>query len=131
VSSRTREYNPAKLYRDPVHRLLGGVCAGIGDFFGVSRHAIRFLVLVSLFMFTLPTIIGYCAALILLNYKPGDVREKTEETEFWQSMHRSSADTMGTIRQRFSDMETRTRNLEAYLTSRKYKLDRAFEKLQD
>ena len=131
MSTSTREYNPAKLYRDPEHRLLGGICAGIGDFFGVSRHAIRFLVVVSLFMFTLPTIIGYFAALVLLKYKPDDAREKPEETEFWQSMHRSPADTMGTIGRRFSKMESRMRNLEAYLTSRKYKLDRAFEKLQD
>ncbi|RUM41800.1 MAG: envelope stress response membrane protein PspC [Desulfocapsa sp.] len=127
----TQEYNPAKLYRDRKHRLLGGVCAGIGDFFGVSRHVIRFLVVISLFMFTLPTIIGYFAALVLLKYKPEDVQEAPEETEFRQSMHRSPLETMGTIGQRFSNMETRMRNLEAYLTSRKYKLDRAFDKLQD
>ena len=126
-----KEFNPSKLYRDRDHRVLGGVCAGIGNFFGVSRHAVRFLVVVSLFMFTLPTIIGYVAALLLLKYKPRNVQVKPEETEFWQSMHRSPADTMDTIRQRFSKMEIRVRNLEAYLTSRKYKLDRAFDKLQD
>jgi len=37
---------------------------------------------------------------------------------------------MDTIRYRFANMEERMRNLEAYLTSRKYKLDRAFEKMQ-
>ena len=131
VSTNTKKFNPSKLYRDREHRLLGGVCAGIGNFFGVSRHAVRFLVVLSLIMFTLPTIIGYFAALMLLKYKPEDVEVKPEETEFWQSMHRSPADTMGTIRHRFSKMETRMRNLEAYLTSRKYKLDRAFDKLQD
>ncbi|MEA2115191.1 MAG: envelope stress response membrane protein PspC [Thermodesulfobacteriota bacterium] len=131
ASLNTYKYNPSKLYRDRDHRLLGGVCAGIGNFFGVSRHAVRFLVVVSLFMFTLPTIIGYFAALVLLKYKPEDIQVEPEETEFWQSIHRSPADTMGTIRQRFSKMETRMRNLEAYLTSRKYKLDRAFDKMQD
>lgn len=131
MSTSIHTYNPSKLYRDHDHRLLGGVCAGIGNFFGVSRHAVRFLVVVSLFMFTLPTIIGYFVALMLLKYKPQDVVVEPEETEFWQSVHRSPADTMGTIRQRFSKMETRMRNLEAYLTSRKYKLDRAFDKMQD
>ena len=131
MSTSIHTYNPSKLYRDPDNRLLGGVCAGIGNFFGVSRHAVRFLVVVSLFMFTLPTIIGYFAALVLLKYKPEDVQVEPEENEFWQSIHRSPADTMGTIRHRFSKMETRMRNLEAYLTSRKYKLDRAFDKLQD
>lgn len=131
TSTNTKKYNPSKLYRDRDNRLLGGVCAGIGNFFGVSRHAVRFLVAVSLFMFTLPTIIGYFAAMVLLKYKPEDLQVEPEETEFWQSVHRSPTDTMGTIRHRFSKMETRMRNLEAYLTSRKYKLDRAFDKLQD
>ena len=130
-TSTNNTFNPSKLYRDRDHRLLGGVCAGIGNFFGVSRHAVRFLVAVSLFMFTLPTIIGYFAALVLLKYTPEDVQVEPEQTEFWQSVHRSPADTMGTIRHRFSKMETRMRNLEAYLTSMKYKLDRAFDKLQD
>ena len=101
MSTSIHTYNPSKLYRDRDHRLLGGVCAGIGNFFGVSRHAVRFLVVVSLFMFTLPTIIGYFAALVLLTYKPEDVVVEPEETEFWQSVHRSPADTMGTVRQRF------------------------------
>jgi phage shock protein C len=127
---KTSEFNPSKLYRDREHRLLGGVCSGIGNFFGVSRHAVRLLVVISFFMFTLPTIIGYFAALVLLKYKPADVEEKPEQTEFWQSVHRSPRDTMDTIRYRFANMEERMRNLEAYLTSRKYKLDRAFEKMQ-
>jgi phage shock protein C len=131
TQTQTKKYNPAKLYRDRDHRILGGVCAGIGNFFGVSRHAVRFLVVVSLFMFTLPTVISYFAALVLLKYQPEDVVIEPEETEFWQSVHRSPAGTMDTVRHRFSKMETRMRNLEAYLTSRKYKLDRAFDKLQD
>lgn len=130
-SQSSKEFNPAKLYRDRTHRLVGGVCAGLGNFFGVSRHAVRFLVVVSLFMFTLPTIIGYLAAMVLLNYQPEGVEVEPEETEFWQSVHRSPAGTMDTVRHRFARMETRMRNLEAYLTSRKYKLDHAFDKLQD
>ena len=128
---KTNEFNPSKLYRDREHRVIGGVCSGIGNFFGVSRHAVRLLVVISLFMFTLPTLIGYFAALVLLRYRPAEVEEKPEQAEFWQSVHRSPHDTMDTIRYRFSDMEQRMRNLEAYLTSRKYKLDRAFEKMQD
>ncbi len=125
------QFNPSRLYRSRKYRLLGGVCAGIADFFGISRHAVRLLVAVSLVMFTLPTTIGYFIALILLKYKPEHVRKEPEATDFWQSVHRSPTATMETIRYRFSRMEQRMRNLEAYLTSRKYKLDRAFEKLQD
>lgn len=70
-------------------------------------------------------------ALVLLKYKPEQSRQQPEETDFWQSVHRSPTETMETIRYRFAKMEHRMRNLEAYLTSRKYKLDRAFEKLRE
>jgi phage shock protein C len=128
---RTEQFNPSRLYRNREYRLLGGVCAGIADFFGISRHAVRLLVAVSMVMFTLPTVIGYFVALVLLKYKPDAVSQEPETTDFWQSVHRSPTETMETIRYRFAKMERRMRNLEAYLTSRKYKLDRAFEKLQD
>lgn len=119
------------LYRDKQHRILGGVCAGIADYFGISRLAVRLLVLVSLFMFTLPTVVIYAAAMFFLKDRPEEIDHDEEEKKLWQSMHRSPRDTMGAIRHRFSSMENRIRDMEAYLTSRKYKLDRAFDKLQD
>jgi len=119
------------LFRDKQHRILGGVCAGVADYFGISRLAVRLLVLVSLFMFTLPTMVVYGAAMFFLKDKPEEIDRDEEEKKLWQSMHRSPRDTMGSIRHRFSSMENRIRDMEAYLTSRKYKLDRAFDKLRD
>ena len=119
------------LYRDKKNRLIGGVCAGVADYFGISRLIVRLLVLVSLFMFTLPTFVIYLAAMFFLNEKPEEIDRDEEEKKLWQSMHRSPRDTMGNIRHRFASMEERIRDMEAYLTSRKYKLDRAFDKLQD
>ena len=127
--STTRPHN--SLYRDKQHRILGGVCAGIADYFGISRLAVRLLVLVSLFTFTLPTVVIYVAAMFFLRDRPEEIDRDEEEKKLWQSMHRSPRDTMGSIRRRFSSMENRIRNMEAYLTSRKYKLDRDFDKLQD
>jgi len=127
--STTRTYNT--LYRDKQHRILGGVCAGLADYFGISRLAVRLLILVSLFMFTLPTIVVYAVAMFFLKDKPEEIDRDEEEKKLWQSMHRSPRDTMGNIRRRFSSMENRIRDMEAYLTSRKYKLDQAFDKLRD
>lgn len=119
------------LYRDKKHRIIGGVCAGIADYFGISRFIVRVLVLISLFMFTLPTLAIYIVAMFFLKDKPEELDRNQDEKKLWQSLHRSPQDTMGNIRRRFSSMEERIRDMEAYLTSRKYKLDRAFEKLQD
>jgi len=119
------------LYRDKQHRILGGICAGLADYFGISRLAVRLLVLVALFMFTLPTMVIYVMAMFFLKDKPEEIDRDQEEKKLWQSMHRSPRNTMGSIRHRFSSMENRIRDMEAYLTSRKYKLDRAFDKLRD
>ena len=119
------------LYRDKKHRIIGGVCAGLADYFGISRLIVRLLILVSLFMFTLPTFVIYLAAMFFLKDKPDEIDRDEEEKKLWQSLHRSPRDTLGNIRRRFTSMEERIRDMEAYLTSRKYKLDRAFDKLQD
>jgi phage shock protein C len=121
------------VYRNKKHQVIGGVCAGIADYFGISRLVVRLLLLISLFMFTLPTIVIYTVAMFFLKDQPEEVTvdEDEDEKKLWQSMHRSPRDTMDTVRYRFSSMENRIRDMEAYLTSRKYKLDRAFDKLKD
>lgn len=40
-----------QLFRDSSKRLLGGVCAGLGHYFGVSRALIRIAFLISIFFF--------------------------------------------------------------------------------
>ena len=124
-------YNPHRLYRNREHRLLGGVCAGIADYFGISRLIVRIVTLVFLILFTLPTVVGYGLALFLLKKRPHDLILEPEKTRFWQSVHRSSRETLNKVHEQFSSMEKRMQNMEAYLTSRSYQLNRAFDKLRD
>lgn len=124
-------YNPHRLYRSRDHQLIGGVSAGIAEYFGRSRFLIRFLTFIALIMFTLPTIVIYGLACFFLKKKPVSQEEQPEEKRFWQSMHRSSKETLNKVHEQFSSAEERVQNMEAYLTSRSYKLDRAFEELHD
>ncbi len=124
-------YNPHRLYRSRDHRLIGGVSAGIAEYFGSSRLLIRFLTFIALIMFTLPTVVIYGLACFFLKKKPINQEEQPEEKRFWQSMHRSSKETLNKVHEQFSSAEERVQNMEAYLTSRSYKLDRAFEELHD
>ncbi len=119
------------LYRERKNRIIGGVCAGIADYFGINRLIVRLIVLVSLFFFTLPTSAIYIVAMFFLKSKPKDINLKEDEKKLWQSIHRSPQKTISNIRSRFSAMEERMQGMESYLTSRKYKLDRAFEDLKD
>ena len=124
-------YNPHRLYRSREHQLIGGVSAGIAEYFGRSRLLIRLLTFIALIMFTLPTIVIYVLACFFLKKKPSGQEERPEEKRFWQSMHRSSKETLNKVQEQFSSAEGRVQNMEAYLTSRSYKLDRAFEELRD
>ena len=124
-------YNPHRLYRSRDHQLIGGISAGIAEYFGSSRLLIRFLTFIALIMFTLPTIVVYGLACFFLKKKPISQEERPEEKRFWQSMHRSSEETLNKVHEQFSSAEERVQNMEAYLTSRSYKLDRAFEELHD
>jgi phage shock protein PspC (stress-responsive transcriptional regulator) len=52
---------PRKLYRDENHKVLGGVCSGVANYFGVDRIIIRILALVFLGVLLIPYIIIWIA----------------------------------------------------------------------
>ncbi len=58
-----------KLYRDLDHRVISGVCSGLGEYFGVDPNLLR--VLWALFGMTGTGIFLYVLAVILLPAKPG------------------------------------------------------------
>jgi len=124
-------YNPHRLYRSRDHQLLGGVAAGIAEFFGRSRFLIRFVIFISLLVFTLPTIVIYGLACFFIKKRPAGQSEVPEERRFGQSMHRSPKETLNKVDEQYSSVEERVQDMEAYLTSRSYKLDRAFDELRN
>lgn len=124
-------YNHQRLYRSRDHQIIGGVAAGIAEYFGRNRFLIRILIFIAFIVFTLPTSVIYGLACIFLKKKPIDQEEQPEEKRFWQSMHRSSKETLNTVNEQFASAEERIQNMEAYLTSQSYKLERAFEELRD
>ena len=54
------------LRRNTDQALLAGVCAGIADYFGYDRWAVRLVTLILLWAVTLPTAMIYLLAAILL-----------------------------------------------------------------
>jgi phage shock protein PspC (stress-responsive transcriptional regulator) len=61
AKNETQSKSRKRLYRDSESRILGGVCAGLGHYFGIDPVLIRVLWAVALFMFG----IGFFAYLIL------------------------------------------------------------------
>ena len=123
---------PSKLYRDPERARIMGVCAGLADYFGINTCFVRFLTIVAaIFLFFWPVVIGYLVLGFALERRPDDLYEDKQDEEFWRTVRTRPDYTMVDLRQRFRDVEKRTRDLEAYITSRQFRLNREFERLQD
>ena len=48
---------PNRLYRNTERGILFGVCAGLADYFGISRFVVRVVAIIGLFMFPPPTLV--------------------------------------------------------------------------
>ena len=107
--------------------ILGGVCAGVADYFGFNLRATRFLTLLA-FLFAMPmTVLAYIAAVILIPAEPS--RQPADE-KFRQSLRYAPKQTMADVRGRFKSLDRRLARLEKYVTSSRYQLDQEFRDLE-
>lgn len=124
-----REPNPVRFYRDPEAGRLGGVCAGIAEYFGFDLALTRVLTIVAMLFF--PTLLFvYLALWWLLPTKPGKLYRDEDDKEFWRAVRVSPAATLSDVRHRFRSNEARLQRMERYVTSRNFRLDREFQDLE-
>ena len=119
-----------RFYRNADKAMLGGVCAGIADYFGFNLCVTRLLVVIA--FFTMPvTLIGYLALVLLVPSVSAAERPRPVDPEFHRAMRSSPSQTMGDVRSRFKSLDRRLARLEKYVTSSRYQLDREFDRLKD
>jgi len=121
--------NPTRLYRDSEHGKLFGVCAGVADYFGFRRGAVRISVVI-LSMFMPMTILIYLVMAFLLPRKPEEMYKDKQEEQMWRAIRVEPATTFGRVRHRFRELEARLQRVERYVTSSRFKLDRDFRDLE-
>lgn len=118
-----------KLYLDKKNAKISGVCAGVGDYFGLDPMVVRIAtVLIALFGGGL-IILGYILLAIFLDAKPKDMFESKKESEFWKSVRTEPSNTVRDVRYKFRDIERRLRAAEAHVTSPQYNLHREINDL--
>ncbi len=119
-----------RFYRNADKAMLGGVCAGIADYFGFNLCVTRLLVVIA--FFTMPvTLIGYLALVLLVPSVSAAERPRPVDPEFHRAMRSSPSQTMSDVRSRFKALDRRLARLEKYVTSSRYQLDREFDRLKD
>ena len=119
-----------RFYRNADKAMLGGVCAGIADYFGFNLCVTRILAVIA--FITMPlTILGYLALVLLAPSSSTKDRPRPVDPEFHRAVRSSPSQTMSDVRSRFRSLDRRLARLEKYVTSSRYQLDREFERLKD
>ena len=125
-----------ELYRDPVNGKLSGVCAGIANFFGAEVWLIRILVIsAALLGGSFLVILAYVAMTLMLEKQPIRYEENLKakqdhklKAKPWQA-GQSAEELLSVLEKDFSKIEGRVRDMEAYVTSDTFKVNREFSKL--
>ena len=130
--------------RDGDHAVLGGVCAGIANYFGFNRCAVRTIFIISFFLFMPFVALAYIALVLLVPAESSRYEYVVErevrcrrrrmtrrerkraqaEEEAREQEHAAEV-----IRERYRSMNERLAKIEKYVTSSRYDLDREFRNL--
>lgn len=121
---------PNRLYRNTEKGVIFGVCAGLADYFGISRFIVRIVAVIALFMFTAPVVFCYFMAALLISRAPSYHYESDAEKEFWRQLRLKPSESLSRLRHRYREQEQRIRSMEAFVTSSEAKLHRAFRDLE-
>ncbi|MFM2663729.1 envelope stress response membrane protein PspC [Vibrio mediterranei] len=124
------------MYKDPVNGKLTGVCAGLANYFGIEVWLIRILVIsAALLGGSFLVLLAYVAMSLMLEKQPDNFveamktkKEHSLKSKPWQQ-GQNAKDLLNTLERDFDSMEHKVRDMEAYVTSEAYKVNREFSKL--
>lgn len=119
-----------RFVRSSDRAVLGGVCAGLSEYFGFNLKVTRILAVIGFLMNPPLAALAYIAVVVLIPARPTKVNEPKVDAKFRQSLRSSPAQTMSDVRRRFQSLDRRLARLEKYVTSSRYTLDREFRDLE-
>jgi phage shock protein C len=145
------ETSRRRLYRDADRAVLGGVCAGLAEHFGLNLKVTRLLAVIAFFMAMPMAVIAYLAAVCLIpaesrrDYetvvetrccwglrrarRPGKSRKTQEPRATRESTAAPAGPTAKDVRERYKTLDKRLAELEKQVTSPRYQLEQEFRKL--
>ena len=119
-----------RFYRDADRAVLGGVCAGLADYFGFNLRVTRFLAFIAFLMAMPMAVVTYLGIVLLVPAKSLRARGRGGDPEFKRALRSSPQQTMSDVRRRFQMLDRRLARLEKYITSSRYQLDQEFRNLR-
>jgi len=139
VKNRRQHGWSMNLYRNTKDGKIAGVCAGLADHFGIDPWVVRLIFLGGFFFFGGLTVIAYIAGWILLNPRDEYVEDEMEYDEEARAYRPKRmfkySEAAGTRMKRAQDrlrrVNRQVEDIESYVTSRHYELDKEFAKIRD
>lgn len=129
IKQRYDSVNPHRLYRNQEQGIITGVCAGIADYFDISKGVVRFLFVLGFLFNALLTVICYIILSAVLEKRPPQVFSDEEEETFWKGVSFSPSETFGELRYKFRTMNERLKKMEDYVTSSEFELENKYKNL--
>ncbi len=121
--------DPRRLYRNPGNGKVFGVCAGLADFLSIDTFPVRAAVVIGLFFLSLPVIIAYLLAALILPVRPPAPARSDAEDAFLSALAARPQATVTTLQKRFQELERRLRGLESHVASHEFEIGRAIRDL--
>lgn len=124
-----------RFYRNPRDGKFLGVCAGLADYLEVDVFWVRVITVVVIFSSGFLALIAYFTAFFLLDPRPGQPGYVTRHPEYSrfrdtldETRHSRRPD-MKSCSRKYASLQERLIRLEAYVTSSRYRTDRAFRQM--
>ncbi len=126
-----------RLRRNKIDGVLGGVCAGLGDYFGIDPIIMR-IIFVMLVIFTgIPLLVYFILWIFIPSDKRAPYRREYREARRARRKARMEPDapiirtaTFRDVKSKFRSLEERLQDLERSITSKEWRLRREFRDLE-
>ncbi|WP_100753056.1 envelope stress response membrane protein PspC [Vibrio salilacus] len=128
--------NRTELYRDPINGKISGVCAGLANYFAIEVWLVRIL-FISAFLLggSFLVLLTYAAMTLMIEKQPANYVESIKvqqehklKNKPWQQ-GQTPESLLNTIEKDLHQLEEQVRDLEAYVTSDRFQVDREFKSL--
>lgn len=118
-----------KLYRNRKKGIVGGVCAGVADYFELDVVLVRIIFIASLIFTLQVAFILYWVAYFILDNDPTTLTNPDGRLHFKMKSAHERKSVINSVHDRFGKIEDRVRKLEAYVTSTRFKLRDEIDRL--
>lgn len=128
-----------RLRRNKIDGILGGVCAGLGDWLGIDHGPMRIFFVLAVIFTGLPVLVYFLMWIFIPSDKRAPyVRERREKRRAQRKAKRHGhieaepvdKTSYSDVRSKFRSLEERLQDLERSVTSREWKLRRDFRDLE-